>query len=154
MRINKAGIDLIKDFEGFRPTPYFCPAGKPTIGYGHVIQKHETFPEPIAEKYASELLGLDLHWREKTVDATTSHAKVKPNQNQFSALVSFLYNVGEVAYKNSTLLRYVNAGLLEDAADEFLQWCKFHDPSTGKMVESKGLMNRRKAERELFLKEV
>lgn len=65
--ITQEGIDLIKRFEGFSPTVYFCPAGYPTIGYGHVVKKGEDFSGGITQGEAEELLRLDAQIAERAV---------------------------------------------------------------------------------------
>lgn len=147
MKTGPAGIELIKSFEGFSPTIYLCPAGKPTIGYGHVVCADDNFSKPISEEQATELLAKDLVTRETSVSAMI---KVPINQNQFDALISFAYNEGISALKASTLLRYLNSRKFELAAGEFLKWNKAS--VNGQMVTLAGLAKRRKAERDLFAK--
>lgn len=139
-RINKAGLQLIKDSEGLQLTAYKCPAGVWTIGYGH------TGPDvrpglTITPREATELLQADLLKFERAVSALVT---ITINDNQFSALVSFAYNVGEGALARSTLLRHLNAGRIAMAAQEFLRWTKAGG------VELPGLVRRRRAERDLF----
>lgn len=146
MKTSAAGIDLIKQFEGFSANVYRCPAGKPTIGYGHVVTKQDRIIPPITETQARGLLAADLVPRE---EAVLRLVKVPLSQGQFDALVSFVYNLGETAFAGSTLLRKVNAGAHDIAADEFLKW----DKATvkGKFVALPGLTKRRAAERAMFL---
>lgn len=146
MKTSAAGIDLIKQFEGFSANVYSCPAGKPTIGYGHVVTKQDRIIPPITETQARGLLAADLVPRE---EAVLRLVKVPLSQGQFDALVSFVYNLGETAFAGSTLLRKVNAGAHDIAADEFLKW----DKATvkGKFVSLPGLTKRRSAERAMFL---
>lgn len=140
MKINEQGLQIIKDFEGCRLTSYLCPAGVWTIGYGHT-----TGVKPgmrITNADAERLLRQDLVRFE---NAVTQLVKVSVTPNQFSALVSFAYNVGVGALKNSTLLRKLNGKNYRGAADEFLRWNK----ASGKVLP--GLTKRRNAERDLFL---
>lgn len=141
MRIGQKGIDLIKSFEGLALKPYLCPAGRLTIGYGHVLKEEEAAALPITEADAEAILQEDVRWAEEAVKAYT---KVEINQNQFDALVSFIFNVGRGAFFNSTLLRKLNRKDYEGAAKEFLRWDKINGTS------SQGLARRRRAEMELF----
>lgn len=105
MKISKAGIQLIKEFEGYSPIPYKDVAGLNTIGYGHLIKKGELFSRVTAEQ-AEELLLKDLATAEKGVNTLII---VKLTQNQYDALVSFTYNVGVGALRDSTLRKYLNS---------------------------------------------
>lgn len=143
MKINEAGINLIKSFESLRLTSYLCPAKVWTIGYGHTgkdIKKGMM----ITEDQANEYLKNDLVYFENIVSKSV---KVDINENQFSALVSFVFNVGEGAFLASTLLKLLNDGNYNGAAQQFLRWNK----SKGKVLP--GLTRRRKEEVELFLKD-
>lgn len=104
MRISQNGLDLIKKSESFAPLPYICPAGKLTIGYGHCILPHESFTK-ITEKDAEEILRKDAAIAENCINKAV---KVPLTQNQFDALVSFIFNVGCAAFLKSTLLRKLN----------------------------------------------
>jgi len=139
-RINKAGLQLIKDFEGLKLTAYKCPAGVWTIGYGST-GPHVRPGMTITPREASELLTADLLRFERAV---TRLVKMPLNDNQFAALVSFAFNVGEAALEKSTLLKHLNAGRIAMAAQEFLRWNK----AGGKVLA--GLVRRREAERLLF----
>jgi len=142
MEISQAGIDLIKQFEGFSAKPYLCPAGKLTIGYGHVIVSGESFSKAgIAISYAENLLKQDVG---RVGNAVSGMALVALSQNQFDALCSLAYNIGIKAFEKSTLLRYINDGKPELAAGEFLRWVY-----AGGVVVS-GLMRRRLAEKAMF----
>jgi len=143
--INQAGLDLIKKFEGFEPKKYECPAGKATIGYGHVIKKGESFTK-LTEKAAEGLLAEDLRYFE---DKVRELITVPLSENQFSALVSFTFNVGEENLKNSTLRRMLNGGDYDGASEQFMRWVKARN-AEGVMITLEGLKNRRKAEKLLF----
>lgn len=145
MKTTRAGIDLIKKFEGFSPVAYRCPAGYPTIGYGHAIGKEEKFGR-ITVKEAEELLMRDLSYFEGQVSRML---QVQVNPHQFSALVSFAYNLGAHRLKQSTLLRLLNAEDYAGAAKQFGRWIYARDD--GKNVRLEGLVRRRKAEMEMFL---
>lgn len=154
-RASTRQIDRFKSDEGFRDRPYECEAGKWTIGHGHVILPEDSFSYPISREFAHDLLMRDLEPRE---DALTALLTREPNQNQFDAMLSLVYNAG-VGYRDgkkgdfadSDLLNYFNAGQIADAANEFLEWTKYRDPITHKLTESRGLKLRRERERELFL---
>lgn len=141
MRINKAGIALIKEFEGLELKAYQDIVGVWTIGYGHTggMAKKGMI---ISEETAENLLKADLKRFEAGVD---SLVKIPLTGNQFAALVSLAFNVGLGAFRNSTLLKCLNKVELDKAADEFLRWNK----AGGKTVP--GLTRRREAERKLFL---
>ena len=142
MKISDKGISLIKDYEGFSPVIYICPAGKPTIGYGHVVRANETIHAPINEEEAERLLLEDLNDYEASVLRLVS---AELTQSQFDALVSFTYNLGAGNISRSTLLKKLNADDYQGAADEFERW----DKCNGKPLA--GLSRRRRAEKALFL---
>lgn len=132
----------IKTAEGLRLTAYKDGGGVWTIGYGHTgSDVREGLTIPLSE--AERLLTRDLRVAEGHVNDAV---KVKLTQNQFDALVSFVYNVGGGAFRSSTLLKLLNAGDYEGAANQFPRWNK----DNGKVVN--GLTNRRHEERELFLR--
>lgn len=140
MKASQAAIDLIKEHEGCRLDAYLCPAGKPSIGYGHTGGVE--IGQSITPKEAEDLLRSDLERFEQGVSAALM---VPVTQSQFDALVCFAYNVGLAALRASTLLKRLNAGDAAGAADEFLRWNK------AKGHALPGLTKRRKAERALFL---
>ena len=140
MNISKQGIELIKQFEGCRLTAYKCPAGVLTIGYGHT-GKDVHYQDVITKEQAEKLLKKDLMFFEMFVSRCV---KVPLNQNQFDALVSFAYNIGITAFKNSTLLKLLNQFEYDKAADQFKRW-KY---ANGKILL--GLARRRQAEEDLF----
>jgi len=148
VRTNDAGIEIIKRYEGFRARPYLCPAGVWTIGYGHTGGVNNRTP-PVTEAEAEELLRRDLRDAEKVV---TSMVTVPLNDNQFSALVSFAFNVGAANLRTSTLRARVNAKQFFQAAAEFGRWVYATDPVTGRKVQLGGLTKRREEERGLFLR--
>lgn len=144
--ISQLGINLIKEFEGFRSKPYLCPAGVPTIGYGttYYSKNHKvTLTDPqISEDLASELLMGNLSTYELAVDSYTIDTIT---QNQFDALTSFAYNLGTNALKNSTLLRKVNINPLDPSIrTEFMKWVN----AGGKKLA--GLVKRRESEAKLY----
>lgn len=140
MKLSQSGIDFIKRWEGFSATPYLCPAGVWTIGYGHAggVKPKQ---QPITKEWAEALLRKDVEWAESIVNQVVTY---KINQNQFDALVSFTFNLGAVL-KRSTLLKKLNAGDVAGAAEEFPKW------RLAGGVPNKGVLNRRLAEQKLFL---
>ena len=139
---SEAGISKTKEFEGLRLAAYQDVGGVWTIGYGHT-GKGVSRGRTITQAEADELLRADIQW---AVDCVNKAVTVPINQNQFDAMVDFTFNVGCGAFRSSTLLRRLTAGDTIGAADEFLRW-KFVNK-----VESAGLLRRRKADRELFLR--
>ncbi len=140
MLISQAGINLIKQFEGCRLTAYKDAVGVVTIGYGHTPSKLGT---TITQEQAEQLLKEDL---KKFEEGVLELVKVPLNQNQFDALVSFSFNLGIGALACSTLLKKLNAKQYQEAANEFSKWVN----AGGKPLP--GLVKRRQAEKELFLK--
>ncbi|NML16099.1 lysozyme [Azohydromonas caseinilytica] len=148
MNVSDGCIGLIKTCEGFRTTPYRCPAGIPTIGYGSTRYADgravSLSDPPISEARACDILRTTLKEYE---NAVTRYVTVPLNQNQFDALVDFAYNAGAQNLRTSTLLRRLNAEDYVGAAQEFGRWIY----GGGKVLP--GLVRRRKLEKELFLKE-
>lgn len=142
--MTERGIELIKRFEGFSPVVYICPAGYPTIGYGHVVrsEEREFFSSGITEQQAEELLLKDLIRFEIGVRKLIQR---ELHDYAIDALVSFAYNVGLYAFRASTLRRKILRGDLLDGAAEFLKWVY----AGGRKLQ--GLVRRRQAERELYL---
>lgn len=142
MKISAAGIELLKQFEGCRLTAYQDSVGVWTIGFGTTTGVKEG--QTISQIKAEEYLRFDLAIFEKAV---TESLKVPVNQNQFDALVSFTYNVGVSAFRSSTLLNLINEKTDKKVvAAEFSKWVKAGNQTLP------GLVSRRKAESELFLK--
>ena len=141
MQTSQNGINLIKQFEGLRLKAYQCAAGVWTIGWGHTsgVKKGDK----ITSRQAEDFLRSDL---EKFENAINNLVKAELNQNQFDALASFVFNIGINAFKQSTMLKFLNNNSFPLAAGQFDRWIK----SNGKVLE--GLVKRRKAEKELFLK--
>lgn len=142
MNVSDRGINLIQHFESFYPKPYYCPAGVLTIGYGTVIKDYRLFMNGITKEQALEMMMKEVNRNEKSINRLV---KVPINQNQFDALISFVYNLGAGNLQASTLLRKLNSFEYLEAADEFPKWRK----AGGKVL--KGLVRRRAAERNLFL---
>lgn len=116
--ITQEGLDLIKQFEGFSPTIYICPAGYPTIGYGHLVRSGETYTE-ITEGEAEELLREDVESAERAVLRLID---VPLTDGQFDALVSFTFNLGSGALQRSTLRRKVNRQEHSEVPEQLIRW--------------------------------
>jgi len=140
-KINEAGLQIIKESEGCYLTAYKCPAGVWTIGYGHTQNVKQGMS--ITQAQADTYLKQDVVSFEKSV---TNEVKVALSSNQFSALVSFTFNVGTGSLRSSTLLKKLNQGDYKGAADEFPRWNK----GGGKVLP--GLVTRRNKEKALFQK--
>ena len=139
MKTSPKGIALIKEFEGLRLKAYQCPGGVWTIGYGHTAGVKPGML--ISKAQAEEYLKADLIAFERYLNGLG----LALNQNQFDALISFIYNVGTGNFSNSTLLRKVRANPQENSImDEFLRWVY----SKGRVLP--GLQRRRLAEMKLY----
>lgn len=146
MKLNARGYDLIKQYEGYSDRPYLCPAGVPTIGYGNTYYpngvKVKLTDKQINREYANDLLEFVA---DKFALDVLKLVKSIITQNQLNALTSFAYNLGVTNFKNSTLLKKVNANPNDPTIkEEFLKWNK----SNGKILQ--GLINRRRAESNLY----
>lgn len=142
MRINPAGRDLIKRFEGCKLEAYRCPAGVLTIGYGST-GPHVHQGMIITQEQADELLTQDLKRFETGVEALVGDSAT--SSNQFSALVSLGFNIGLGKLATSTALKKHRLGNRQGAADAILLWNK----AAGRVLN--GLQARREAERKLYL---
>ncbi|WP_428506769.1 lysozyme [Roseateles sp.] len=162
--VNQAGIELVKSFEGIPDgdpatvniDPYLDPVNIWTIGWGHAIRYQGRFLRGeadratatalyqggLTEPQAETLLAADLSDSGRDV---TAAVVVPLNDNEFAALVSFTFNLGAANLRSSTLLRLLNRGDRQGAADQFGRWIL----AGGKPFA--GLVRRRNAERELFL---
>jgi len=145
MKLLKEGINILHEFEALRLEAYLCPAGVPTIGWGNTYYENGAkvkLGDVITKKRADELFANIVDYFSREV---LKSLKVKLNDYQFSALVSFAYNVGIRAFRNSTLLRLVNANPNDAGISyQFKRWNK----SRGRVL--RGLTRRRKAEIELY----
>lgn len=146
-RMNKSLLQIIQDFEGWSAAPYRDTAGILTIGYGHKIQTGETFTT-LTKAQGVALLQKDL---DRIAAQILPAITVRISENEKNALLSFAYNVGPTAFKNSTLLKKLNAGDRDGAAAELLKWNKARDAKTQLLVVVPGLTARRQAEQSLFL---
>ena len=137
MNLSAEGLELIKRSEGFRGQVYRDVAGFPTIGYGHRLTAGESFPAGITEPEAAALLANDV---QQAASAVARLVKIELSQGQFDALVDFCFNLGAGRLAGSTLLRELNAGRQDDAAQQLLAW----DHAAGQV--NAGLRARREAE--------
>jgi lysozyme len=148
-KITKGSVEVIKHFEKYVATAYDDPAGYCTIGFGHLIKKARcasidlsSFQNGLSYAEAETLMMDD------TIEARLAvqkHVTVSLNKWQYSALVSFVFNVGEGNFGKSTLLKKVNRGNFDEAQYEFQRW-KY---ANGKVY--RGLIRRRECEVALFL---
>lgn len=156
MKIDQAGIEFIKSVEGVKNFVYADSAGLPTIGVGHLLTRDELtsgkihidgkaykYHEGLPDDVIDRLLLRDLHIAEFVVN---SNVRVKLTQNQYNALVSFAFNVGVGAFRNSTLLKLLNAGGYHSVPTQMRRWIL----SAGRQIQ--GLKNRREKEIELWNK--
>jgi len=141
--INEAGLKLVQNFEGCRLTAYDDGTGVMTIGYGHTggVYRGQTITQAEAIKF----LEKDLESAERAV---SQGLKTIVNPNQFSAMVSLCFNIGDSAFLGSSVLRETNQRNWEAAANAFLSWDDRGYP------EQAGLDRRRQAERSLYLQDL
>jgi lysozyme len=132
---------LIKDYEGLHLTPYLCPAKIWTIGYGHTRTVRAGMQ--ITQAQAEQLLDDDLSLIERAVQRLV---QVPLNDNQFSALVSFTFNVGIGNFERSSLLQLLNRGWYEQVPAQLMRWNRISGEVMG------GLSRRRAAEAQLWNK--
>lgn len=136
LRTSEDGLDLIKHFEGLRTEAYYCTGNKRTIGYGHLIGDYIS---TCTVQQAEEWLVDDVKSSERAVKSLVG---VRLAQNQFDALVSFVFNLGAFNFKKSTLLKRINSGSHEDVPFQLSRWNKSGRP----LKVTSGLTRRRKAE--------
>lgn len=145
MQLSYNGLEFIKLNEGFEEKAYKDTGGVWTIGYGSTkvdgtpVQQGQT----ITPEKAAAQLQFDIAWAQTAVNKMVT---VPLSQNQFDALVDFVYNVGESAFSKSTLRRVLNQRNYAEAAKQFLRWVY----DNGKVIE--GLKNRRERTVTLFTK--
>lgn len=148
LSISQTGIDIIKGFEGFEEKMYYDVAGKPTIGYGTLIDtanEQWLMTAVITREVAEQLLKTDLRPVEKSINTCV---KTQLNQNQFDALCSFAYNVGTGNFARSTLLKKINENPNgSDIHNQFVKWIMADGEA------SKGLLKRRNLESELYFRQ-
>ena len=145
MKISNEGLQLIKKYEGYKTTPYRCPAGLYTVGYGHLIGNGLQLPDEWNRTFSlgeiDGLLRTDLARFERGV---LHYCTVYITQSQFDSLVSFSFNLGLGVLQRSTLRQKLNRGNYDVASKEFLRYTR----AGGKVL--KGLVRRRQAEYNLF----
>jgi lysozyme len=158
MQTSQHGLQLLKQWEGFKPKLYKDAAGLPTIGVGHLLKKDElasgaitindipvAYADGLSDEQVTALLGQDLVPAENAVN---SGAKVELSQNQFDALVAFTFNTGTQAFADSTLLKMLDQGNYDAVPDQLRRWVR----AGGKVVQ--GLVNRRENEIKLWLGQI
>ena len=135
--------NFIIRFEGFRSAPYLCSGGFLTIGYGHLISKNEDL-DNVTISEAESILREDL----LAVEAALSRLITRPclNSYQYTALMSFTYNLGAGSFQRSRLRKSINAYEDTVASEEFMRWIW----AGGRKIP--GLVLRRAAERDMYLK--
>ncbi|MCH7338191.1 Lysozyme [Acinetobacter proteolyticus] len=146
MTTSRVGINLITSFEDLKLNAYDDGVGVWTIGFGTTV-----YPSGVKVKKgdmctAEQAKAFFTYDLKRFENAVNNALKIVVSQNQFDALVSLAYNIGEKAFKGSTLVALLNAGNYKAAADQFAVWNK----GGGKVM--KGLVRRRAAEQDLFLK--
>ena len=140
MTTSNKGKQLIKEFEGLRLKAYRCPAGVPTIGWGHT--KGVRMGQQITETQAEDLLVEDI----APIERHLNGLKINFRQEQFDALVSWIFNLGLGNFKSSTMYKRILANAQdEDITDSLIKWTY-----SGKQ-QLPGLMKRRVAEANLFI---
>ena len=146
---NEEGIELIKGFEGFSPSPYKCPSSLWTISYGAIYgldgNRVDGNHRDITKEEGEQLLRRDLKRFERAVSRLV---KVPLTINKFSALVSICFNIGSGNFQASTFRQKLNRGNYEGCANNFWQWRR----GGGNRIILPGLVARREAEKVLFLK--
>lgn len=144
--VSEDGIKLLIEFEGEVLSVYKDPVGLPTLGVGHLVKPDEKANYPVGKKITKEESRKFLRNDLKKFEACVNNAVTVPiTQNQFDALVSLAFNIGEGGFKRSSVLRNLNNRKFDAAADAFLAWNK----AGGKVLP--GLTRRRNAERSIFL---
>ena len=139
LKTSQEGISLIKSFEGCELSAYRCSANVPTIGYGHTAGVSDGDTCTLEE--AEEMLTEDLVEFENYVK---KYVETDLEQNQFDSLVAWVYNLGPKNLSESTMLKELNAGNLEEVPRQMKRWNR----AGGQVLD--GLIRRREAESRLF----
>ena len=140
MKTTSKGIDIIKKYEGCKLSAYRCPSGVLTIGYGHTDNVRAG--QHITQQEADDMLLQDILQREKQIDEVLT---ADLNENQYDAVISFVFNVGIGNFARSTLLKKINANPDDRSIRfEWLEWCR-----SGKRI-LEGLVRRREEEITLY----
>jgi lysozyme len=149
-KVSESGIDIVRKFEGLHKVTeegdvraYRCPAGKWTIGYGHCKGVKSGMRASVGD--CEKFLIEDLHDAGNTV---RSAVNVPLSQFRYDALVSFVFNLGAINFRSSTLLKKLNKGLYEEIPAQIIRWNKAR--VDGKLTELRGLTRRRTAEAALW----
>jgi lysozyme len=150
MQVGQRGKNLFKEWEGLITHEYLDSGGAPTIGIGHLLTRSQRtsgklviggravdYRDGLTDQQCWDLLDQDLGDSEGTVNEAV---KVPMNQNQFDALVSFTFNVGDNAFRRSTLLKLLNQGQYDQVPEQLRRWIR----DNGHIVQ--GLINRREKE--------
>lgn len=146
MKPSKQAIEIIKKYEGLFLNAYLCPASVPTIGYG-TIRYPDGKPIKLGEKITLKKAEELLTWEVEKI--ATQIPDLKLNQNQYDALVSWVYNLGIGNFLKSTLYRKVKVNPEDPTIkDEFMKWTKAR--VGGKLTILKGLVRRRTEEYNLY----
>lgn len=143
--MNKAGTGLVAGFEGYSDTPYLCPAGVWTIGFGTTRypggKRVTGLDIPCSKDQAKGWLNHEL---ERSEHYVINSCPVYLNENQRAALASFVYNLGRGAFRASTLRKRIIAGRFDDVPYQLSRWNK----AGGRILQ--GLVRRRKSEAALW----
>ena len=139
LKTSQEGISLIKSFEGCELTAYRCSANVPTIGFGHTAGVSDG--DTCTQEEAETMLAEDLVEFE---DYVKKYVETNLQQNEFDALVAWTYNLGPNNLSESTLLKELNAGNLEEVPRQMKRWNR----AGGEVLD--GLIRRREAESRLF----
>lgn len=146
--ISVRGINFIKRKEGLYLKAYICPGGRTTIGWGSTFYedgKPIKLRDTISVERAEALLMHEL----KLIQVVLNSYNLELNQNQYDALISFIFNVGISSFRRSTLLKHLQLKDYNSASKEFIKWNKV--VRRGKKVPLKGLTIRRQEETNIFL---
>ena len=139
--ISPVGLRLIRLFESFSPVPYICPAGYPTILYGHVIKPGEVFDLPASLEIGEIILLKDVGVSERAISRLI---RVPITQNMEDSLLSWTFNLGSGALQASTLRAVINRQEYDEAPDQIRRWIY----AGGRRLN--GLIKRREIEARLF----
>lgn len=163
MNIGKNGIELLKQWEGWKHEAYKDSAGLLTIGCGHLLTAKEKelrkvyidghwidYDDGLTDEKIEHLLIQDVAIAVQGVNDATKDVKL--TQNQFDALVSFTFNMGVGAFRSSSMRAKIIEGDYNAVPERLMLWNKTKHPKTGLLIVVKGLTNRRKAEGELWNK--
>lgn len=146
--ISVRGINFIKRKEGLYLTAYICPGGRTTIGWGSTFYENGK-PIRLGDRISVERAEVLLNHELKLIQVALNSYNLELNQNQYDALISFIFNVGISSFRRSTLLKHLQLKDYDSASKEFIKWNKV--VRRGKKVPLKGLTIRRQEETNIFL---